>query len=402
MTLAEQPRIAQEERVALAPGAGGARGAGAIGLRGAGCAGFNIVASPAVPAARWSAACSRPASSAPMDWLFGMSRTGMLRCSTRPRPTVAFSMATRLMHALRELAGTPPSGAADRLHRVRVDVMRQREVWLREGDLWDAVRASFAIPGLFTPWVVHGRELVDGGLLAPLPIAATRLSDAHRLIAVDMHGWPERPPGMPAQQEHDAQAARHPLAKRAAAWLEHRFGTDGDDEVRAEADHATHRSPNCSRARSTRFRPRSPRAARARSAGLVIRIPRDACQFYEFWRAKELIEAGAWRRRRRWMRRGIDVFLPSPLVGEGPRAARRRGECETGIALPCFAREAVPLRAPALAHSARAFGHASRGSYGMPSPHKGEGKAARLRAGGASSPPAPHLRNPPQLSVLTP
>ena len=32
--------------------------------------------------------------------------------------------------------------------------------------------------------------LVDGGLLAPLPITATRLSDAHRLIAVDMHGWP--------------------------------------------------------------------------------------------------------------------------------------------------------------------------------------------------------------------
>ena len=39
------------------------------------------------------------------------------------------------------------------------------------------------IPGLFTPHVIHGRELVDGGLLAPLPIAATRMSDAHRLIA---------------------------------------------------------------------------------------------------------------------------------------------------------------------------------------------------------------------------
>ena len=76
--------------------------------------------------------------------------------------------------------------------------MRQREVWLREGDLWDAMRASIAIPGVFTPFEVHGRELVDGGLLAPLPIAATRLSDAHRLIAVDMHGWPQRPPGEPA------------------------------------------------------------------------------------------------------------------------------------------------------------------------------------------------------------
>ena len=39
-----------------------------------------------------------------------------------------------------------------------------------------ALRASFAIPGLFTPHEVHGRALVDGGLLAPLPIAATRMT----------------------------------------------------------------------------------------------------------------------------------------------------------------------------------------------------------------------------------
>ena len=114
---------------------------------------------------------------------------------------------------------------------VAVDLMRQREVWLREGDLWDAIRASIAIPGLFTPYEVHGRELVDGGLLAPLPIAATRLSDAHRLIAVDMHGWPQRPPGEPAEEEAGAwqlvagrrggAMARTPRARRATparAW----------------------------------------------------------------------------------------------------------------------------------------------------------------------------------------
>src|SRR3546814_7424802 len=56
-----------------------------------------------------------------------------------------------------------------------VDMERQRVVWLRSGPLWEALRASFAIPGLFTPQTVHGRELVDGGLLAPLPITATRL-----------------------------------------------------------------------------------------------------------------------------------------------------------------------------------------------------------------------------------
>ena len=107
----------------------------------------------------------------------------------------------RLVHAMREVVGDPLIETLPvHFTAAAVDLQRQREVWLRSGPLWDAIRASFAIPGLFTPHTVHGRELVDGGLLAPLPIAATRLSDAHRLIAVDMHGWPQRPPGEPAAQ----------------------------------------------------------------------------------------------------------------------------------------------------------------------------------------------------------
>src|SRR3546814_8705263 len=105
----------------------------------------------------------------------------------------------RLVAAMRGVVGDPrieelalpcTAGAAD--------MGRQRVVWLRSGPLWEALRASFAIPGLFPPQVVHGRELVDGGLLAPMPITATRLSDAHRLVAVDMHSRPRRPPGQPA------------------------------------------------------------------------------------------------------------------------------------------------------------------------------------------------------------
>src|SRR5690606_31710561 len=110
---------------------------------------------------------------------------------------------------------------------VAVDLQRQREVWLRAGPLWDALRASFAIPGLFTPHRVNGRALVDGGLLSPLPIAATRLSDAHRLVAVDMHGWPQRPPGVPANP--DAPSQEDSLVGRIGGWFE-RKAANGDAE----------------------------------------------------------------------------------------------------------------------------------------------------------------------------
>ncbi|MBN4659094.1 hypothetical protein H4F44_25245, partial [Escherichia coli] len=62
--------------------------------------------------------------------------------------------------ALRLLAGSPRIEALPIDYTaVAVDLMRQREVWLRDGDLWDAVRASIVIPGVFTPYTLRGREL---------------------------------------------------------------------------------------------------------------------------------------------------------------------------------------------------------------------------------------------------
>jgi NTE family protein len=149
------------------------------------------------------------------------------------------------------------------------------------------VRASFAIPGVFTPFELHGRELVDGGLLAPLPITATRLSDAHRLIAVDMHGWPQVPPGDPARDEDDGGRSAPGVLGR---WIDRHFGDDADGDGRP--DHRFGLTETMSRALDTM----QAQIARVQLAldppELVIRIPRDACQFYEFWRAAELVEIG--------------------------------------------------------------------------------------------------------------
>ena len=61
-----------------------------------------------------------------------------------------------------------------------------REVWLREGKVLDAVRASIALPGLFTPIERNGRLLVDGGLVNPVPVSLARAMGADIVIAVDL------------------------------------------------------------------------------------------------------------------------------------------------------------------------------------------------------------------------
>lgn len=70
---------------------------------------------------------------------------------------------------------------------VATDLATGREVWLRDGSLLDAVRASIALPGLFTPALHNGRWLVDGGLVNPVPVSLARALGAEVVIAVDLN-----------------------------------------------------------------------------------------------------------------------------------------------------------------------------------------------------------------------
>jgi predicted acylesterase/phospholipase RssA len=71
---------------------------------------------------------------------------------------------------------------------VATDLRTREEVVLRTGDLARAVRASMAIPLVFDPEHIDGRDLVDGGLAANIPIAAARQAGAVQVIVSDV-GW---------------------------------------------------------------------------------------------------------------------------------------------------------------------------------------------------------------------
>jgi NTE family protein len=64
-------------------------------------------------------------------------------------------------------------------------------VLLRSGDTGQAVRASSAIPGVFVPTMVGGQELVDGGLVSPLPVRFARTLGASQVIAIDVGTKPQ-------------------------------------------------------------------------------------------------------------------------------------------------------------------------------------------------------------------
>ena len=78
-----------------------------------------------------------------------------------------------------------------------------RELWLRQGKVLEAVRASCAMPGLFTPVLRDGALLVDGGLVNPVPVSTCRALGAELVIAVDL-SWGKLGPYRRGKQQEIA------------------------------------------------------------------------------------------------------------------------------------------------------------------------------------------------------
>jgi NTE family protein len=69
---------------------------------------------------------------------------------------------------------------------VATEVRTGHEIWLTHGRLVDAMRASYALPGIFSPVLVGDRWLVDGALVNPVPVSAARALGAEIVIAANL------------------------------------------------------------------------------------------------------------------------------------------------------------------------------------------------------------------------
>ncbi|KMN12877.1 patatin-like phospholipase family protein [Pseudomonas weihenstephanensis] len=91
---------------------------------------------------------------------------------------------------------------------VATDLTHQQEIWFQEGCLHQAMRASAAIPSLFTPVMQGNRMLVDGGLLNPLPIVPVVSSHCDLIIAVNLNSTNQNSYQLPVIQRPPAFKSR--------------------------------------------------------------------------------------------------------------------------------------------------------------------------------------------------
>ncbi len=171
---------------------------------------------------------------------------------------------------------------------VATDFMKQKEVWIQKGKLIDAIRASIAIPTVFTPKKITDRYLIDGGVLNPLPISPTVADDTDSTIAVNLSANVSKDyklhiPKKEREKESKIQEIFLEMAQKAEKLLEREKKSNFDemgmfDIMGRTIDIMQNAVRECKMA--------------GYSPDIIIGIPNNACGFYEFNRAYEMIELG--------------------------------------------------------------------------------------------------------------
>lgn len=116
------------------------------------------------------------------DWTLPIFSRGMLRGEALAR------------YVNQQLGGRRIETMAIPLGIVATDLANGEALLIRQGDTGTAVRASSAVPAVFQPVRINGRDYVDGGLVAPVPVRQAREMGAELVIAVDISSSPEGNP----------------------------------------------------------------------------------------------------------------------------------------------------------------------------------------------------------------
>lgn len=221
---------------------------------------------------------------------------------------------------------------------VAADLTNQQEIWFQEGCLHQAMRASAAIPSLFTPVMQGNRMLVDGGILNPLPIVPVVSSHCDLIIAVNLNATNQKQYQLPVierpaafKMRFDALlsslGSRLPFRRKPAEelirieqeivaeglappnpWLADTANPEGQQPAAAPEREGAPKSAtgsfiidNVGPASlldliNQSFEVMQTSLAQYKIAGyppdVLINVPKRVCRFFEFYKAPELIALG--------------------------------------------------------------------------------------------------------------
>ncbi|MGY4571302.1 MULTISPECIES: patatin-like phospholipase family protein [Bradyrhizobium] len=204
---------------------------------------------------------------------------------------------------------------------VATEVRTGHEIWLTQGRVVDAMRASYALPGIFAPVLIGDRWLVDGALVNPVPVSAARALGAEIVIAANLssdvfahsttiynHG-PSAAPEVTVAVTAEAELEPEPPKRRFGRFF------SAERTVKREFFGSASR-PGISSVMVDAFNIMQDRITRARLAGdppdMLISPRVGQIGWFDFHRADDLIAHGirAAERSISAIEEAIDILVP--------------------------------------------------------------------------------------------
>jgi len=190
-----------------------------------------------------------------------------------------FISGKKLMKTLEEILGQHSIEELPiKFTAVATDIDAQKEVWINDGPLLNAIRASISLPLFFTPYNYKGKKLVDGGVLNPVPIAPTFHDSTELTISVNLGG---------ERVEHDLLAKPKKSKSLSTTFQKYINSVAIPDSLTKDGMYEiANNSFDTMQSSIARMK------LAAYPSDIEIDIPVNLCGTFEFNKADELIEYG--------------------------------------------------------------------------------------------------------------
>lgn len=231
------------------------------------------------------------------DWASALRKRDVLRLLDFSFSGGALFKGDRIIDVLKDLIGECLIEELDIGYTaVATDIAlggKGREVWFTEGSLFDAMRASMAVPSFFSPLIQNGQILVDGGVINPVPVAPTLNDRTDITLAVDLNGRYDislEEEDEPQEKETSDNPIINAYQNSIGQYIDQIWRDDDEAEKSPHADlgltDVMVRSMEAMQAALTQFK------LAATAPTHTIHMPCNLCHFMDFHRSEELIEYG--------------------------------------------------------------------------------------------------------------
>ncbi|WP_024791182.1 patatin-like phospholipase family protein [Lebetimonas sp. JS032] len=205
------------------------------------------------------------------NWVKNLDVLDMIKFLNNPLAKNGWLNGDKIFNKIKELVGDYKiEDLPVKFTAVATDLNKKKEVWFQKGPLWEAVKASASIPGIFQPVKLNKMLLVDGGVLNIMPIAPVMSDMSDLIIAVNLYGNDKEIKIKLSKEVRKKQNLMEEI------W--YKIFKEKQDPVNQSIDLMM----------DTIFRYRRAEY----SADIEIEIPENIAKWYEFHRAIELIKIG--------------------------------------------------------------------------------------------------------------